>query len=198
MYSYIDAPIIMSIQENINRLLWDRRLILLPEQMEVPAELEYVVLKDLTLDDRNYYLFVRDLEEHKARADGVSTEGEIMRNARESGYWTNDDEDVAQRADDHIAFLEGEFQAKAKFKSRQNIIKLQIDDARAKKEYVEQKRNGLKQQTAEYLAHEIASFMLLRRVAYRQDGTLLITDDASYLDFKENYLMFARHLPRVW
>lgn len=162
--------------------------------MEVPEGLDYVILKDLSLDDRNYYLFIRDLEEHKARAEGVPTEGEIMENARQSGYWTKDDDDVVDRADDHIAFLEGEFKAKAKFKSRQNIIKLQIQDAQAKKEYVQAKKNHLKQQTAEYLAHEVASFMLLRKVTLKPDETLLIPDDATYLHFKENYLMFVFYL----
>jgi hypothetical protein len=184
----------MSIQENINRLLWDRRLIVLPKDMEAPEGLDYVVLKDLTLDDRNHYLFIRDLEEHKARMEGVPTEGEIMQKARESGYWTADDEDVDERADEHIAFLEAEFKARAKFKSRQNIIKLQIKDSKAKQDYVNQKRNNLKQQTCEYLAHEIASFMLLRRVALRPDGTPLMPDDSTYLDLKENYLLLVFYL----
>lgn len=166
----------------------------MPQDMEAPSDLDYVILKDLTLDDRNYYLFIRDLEEHKARMAGVPTEGEIMLKARESGYWTDDDDDVEERADDHIAFLEGEYKAKKKFKSRQNIIKLQIEDAKAKKEYVGAKRNNLKQQTAEYLAHEIASFMLLRRVALRPDGTELIPDDSTYLLFKENYIMLVFYL----
>jgi len=184
----------MSVQERINRLLWDRRLITLPNDMEAPEGLDYVVLRNLTLEDRNQYLFIRDLEEHKARAEGVPTEGEIMEKARESGYWTEDDDDVEERALDHIAYLEGEFKAKAKFKSRQNIIKLQIDDANAKLEYTRGKRNGLKQQTAEYLAHEVASFMLLRRVALLPDGTPLIPDDATHLRFKQEYLMFVFYL----
>ncbi|MCV0439737.1 MAG: hypothetical protein K5880_14010 [Hydrogenophaga sp.] len=139
-------------------------------------------------------MFIRDLEEHKARAEGVPTEGEIMERARESGYWTEDDDDVEERAVDHIAYLEGEFKARAKFKSRQNIIRLQIDDAQAKLEHTQAKRNGLKQQTAEYLAHEVASFMLLRRVALRPDGTPLIPNDAVHLSLKENYLMFIFYL----
>jgi len=184
----------MSVQENINRLLWDRRLVLLPQEMEAPEGLDYVILKDLTLDDRNYYLFVRDLEQHKARRDGVSTEGEIMQQARQSGFWTEDDDDVEERADDHIAYLEAEFKARAKFKSRQNIIKLQLEDAKLKKEYVAGKRNTLKQQTAEYLAHEIASLMLLRRVALRPDDTPLLPDDATFLSFKEEYIMLLFYL----
>lgn len=185
---------IMSVQERINRLLWDRRLIVLPPDMEAPAGLDYVVIRDLTLEDRNYYLFIRELEEHKARAVGVPTEGEIMQQARESGYWTSDDDDVEKRADDHIAYLEGELKAKSKFRSRQNIIKLQIDDANAKKEYVQNKRNNLKQKTAEHLAHEIASFMMLRRIVTKPDGTLLLPDDETYLFFKENYPMLMFYL----
>ncbi len=163
---------------------------LFPEELDVPEGLEYIVLKDLTLQDRNYYLFIRDLEEAKCRKLGVRTEGELMEEARAADYWTSDDDDVWDRADEHIAFLESEFAARAKFKSRQNIIKLQLDDARAKRENVVHKRNELRQRSGEYLAHEIASFMMLRRVALRPDGELLIPDDYTFLSFKEEYIVF--------
>lgn len=169
-------------------------MVLPPKEMEVPQDVEYVVLHDLTLEDRNYYLFIRDLEEHKARVEGVRTEGEIMEDARQCGYWSEIEDQIEQKADDHIAYLEGEFRAKAKFKSRQNIIKLQIEDALAKKEYVEGKRNELKRQTAEYLAHEIASCMLLRRVAFKADGSLLIPDDKTFFKYKEEYVIFLFYL----
>jgi hypothetical protein len=184
----------MSVQEKINRLLWDRRLILLPKDMDVPEGLEYVVLHDLKLEDRNYYLFIRDLEEQRARGVGVPTEGEMMDAARKSGYWGPEDDDIEQRADDHIAFLQAEFEAKAKFKSRQNIIKVQIADAKAKKDYVTNKRNDLKRQSAEYLAHEIASSMLLRRVAFRPDGKKLAEDEQDYRMLKEHYPMLWFYL----
>lgn len=184
----------MSVQEQINRLLWNRRLIVFPNELEVPWDLEYIVLRDLNLEDRNYYMFVRDIEERKARKSGVSTEGEIMEQARDSGYWGQIEDDIEKKADDHIAFLESEFESKKKFKSRQNIISIQIKDAKAKKAWVESKKNALRTNSAEYLAHEIASFMLLRRVAYRPDGTLLIPDDASLLYLKQNYILFLFYL----
>lgn len=184
----------MSTQEHINRLLWNRRLVMFPKDLEVPEGLEYVILKDLTLEDRNYYLFIRDLEEHKARQAGVPTEGELMEKARVGGYWGKEEDDIDARADDHIAFLESEFEAKAKFRSRQNIIKLQIADAHAKKEWIESKRQKFKQNSAEYLAHEIACFKLLRRVTLQPDDTLLIPDDNTFLKLKEDHLIFLYYL----
>ncbi len=162
--------------------------------MEVPDDLEYVVLNDLTLEDRNYYLFVRDLEERKCRQEGVATEGELMEQARQSGYWGKDEDDIASRAADHIAFLEAEFEAKKKFRSRQNIIKLQIDDAKKKQAWVQGKRNEIRQLSAEYLAHEIAMFAMLRSVAVRPDGSLLIPDDATFLRLKEYHILFLYYL----
>ena len=181
---------VMSVQENINRLLWDRRLVVFPDDLDVPPGLEYVVIKDMTLEDRNYYLFIRDLEERKARKEGVPTEGEIMENARQAGYWGKDEEDIETRADEHIAFLEAEFEAKKKFRSRQNIIQVQIDDARAKQAWVQRKKNEFRQNSAEYLAHEVASFMLLRRVVFRPDDLPLIPDDETFLRFKEENIVF--------
>lgn len=165
-----------------------------PSDLEVPDELEYVVLKDLTLEDRNYYLFIRDLEERKARKAGVSTEGELMEKAREGGYWTKLEDDIETRGAERLAFLESEFKAKAKFRSRQNIIKVQIEDVLAKQKYVEDKRLKMKHMSAEYLAHEIACFQLLKRVVIRPDDSLLITDDDTFLRLKEEYVVFLYYL----
>lgn len=161
-----------------------------PPELEAPPDVEYVVLRDLSLEDRNYYLFIRDLEEKKARQDGVPTEGELMEKAREGGYWGKEEDDIESRADEHIAFLEAEFEAKKKFRSRQNIIKLQIEDAQEKKRWVQRKKLEIKQHSAEYLAHEIACFKLLRRVAYRPDDQPLIADDTAFLSLKREYPTF--------
>src|SRR6185503_17947902 len=105
----------MSVQEKINRLLWDRRVVTFPIDMEVPDGFEYVLLKDLTLNDRNFYTTIRDIEENKARREGVPSEGELMVIARQSGYWGQVEDDIEAKADAHIAFLEAEFEAKKKF-----------------------------------------------------------------------------------
>lgn len=184
----------MSIQEQINRLLWNRRLIVFPPELEKPDSLDYVILKDFTLEDRNYYLFIRDLEERKARSIGVPTEGELMEKAREGGYWGKEEDDIESRADEHIAYLEGEFEARSKFKSRQNIIKLQIDDANAKKQWVQAKKNTIRQNSAEYLAHEIACFKLLRRVVLDDNDEPFIADDKDFLFIKESYPILLYYL----
>ena len=167
---------------------------MIPDDVSKPDDIDYVILKDITLEDRNMYLVTRDLEERVARKSGVSTEGELMQQARKGGFWGEDEDDIEARADDHIAFLKAEFQAKAKFRSRQNIIKVQLADAEAKKEYVQNKRNQLKQMSAEYLAHEIASFSLLRRIAFKPDNTPLIPDDETFMFLKEEYLIFLYFL----
>lgn len=184
----------MSIQDQINRILWDRRLITFPDELDRPDSLEYVIIRDFTLEDRNNYLFVKDLEENRARREGVPTEGELMENAREGGYWGKEEDEIIAQADDHIAFLEAEFENKKKFKSRQNIIKLQIQDAKAKKTWALNKIAEIKQHSAEYLAHEIATFQMLRRVALRPDGSPLIPDDNTFLLFKKEYMTFLFYL----
>lgn len=165
-----------------------------PPGLEVPPDIEYVILKDLTLEDRNYYLFIRDLEEKKARDQGVPTEGELMEKAREGGYWGKEEDDIMEHADEYIIRLEDEFEAKKKFKSRQNIIKLQIKDAKAKKTWVDNKKLEIRQNSAEYLAHEVACFKLLRRVALRDDETPLIPDDSTFLFFKREYTTFVYYM----
>lgn len=184
----------MSVQEKINRILWDRRLITFPPGLETPTDLEYVFLKDLTLNDRNFYTMIRDIEEHKSKLEGVPTEQDCMDAARQSGYWGKIEDEIETKADEHIAFLEAEFESKKKFKSRQNIIKLQIEDALAKKAWVQKKRNEFRLHSAEYLAHEIATFKLLRRVALKPDESLLFPDDNTFLNIKRDYFQFVYFL----
>ncbi len=185
---------VMTVQDKINRLLWDRRIVTFPNDMDVPHGLDYVIIRDITLNDRNYYLTIRDIEEHKARLEGVPSEGELMIAAKAAGYWGQIEDDIEAKADDHIAFLEAEFEAKKKFKSRQNIIKLQIDDAHAKKQWVQRKRNEFKLNSAEYLAHEIAAFKLLCRVVLQPDETPLFPTEQSFMACKRDHFQFVYFL----
>lgn len=184
----------MSVQEKINRILWDRRVVTFPVDMEVPEGLDYVLLRDLTLHDRNFYTTIRDVEELRCRKEGVPSEVDLMVVARQSGYWGQFEDDIDTKADEHIAFLEADFEVKKKFKSRQNIIKLQIEDAYAKKRAVARKRNELKLNSAEYLAHEIAAFRLLCRVILRPDGTPLFPTEEIFIAYKTSHFSWVYYL----
>lgn len=175
------------VQEKIHRLLWDRRPIFVDQSIERPQGLDVVFLKDATVEDRNLYLLIKQLEEKKAREDGVPTEGELMESARQSGYWTDFEDKIEAEFSDHLAFLEAEYERKAKFKSRQNIIALQIKDAWAKKNAVDRKRLELRMNSAEYLAHEIASFKMLSSLLLDSNGEQIIKNDHDLIFYKQNY-----------
>lgn len=177
----------MSVQDKINRILWDRRIYTIPSSVDRPTNMDHVIFRDPSLEDRNFYLFIRETEELRARSQGVSTEGELIENARQGGYWTHEDEEIEAKSEDHLSFLRSEFEAKKKFKARQNIIKFQIDDVLAKQEQVTKKKNEFRFNSAEYMAHEIAVFALLRRVLLDLDGKLLLTSEDTFLFFKQNY-----------
>lgn len=184
----------MTVQDNINRILWDRRPVVFPQDMEVPEGIDYVIIRDLSLEDRNHYLVIRDLEERKARLEGVPTEGELLDAARQAQYWTQVEDDIESKADDHIAFLKADFDAKKKFRSRQNIIKLQIEDAEAKKAWVQRKRNEFRVNSCEYLAHEIAALQLLRRVVLHPDSSPVFPTEKSLMDAKRDYFQWTYFL----
>ena len=76
------------------------------------------------------------------------------------------------------------------------MIKRQIKKAKERKRAVEFKRHELHINSAEYLAHEVASFSLAKRTVYDQDGDLLWDTDTDFIDFKEQYfplLIFLVH-----
>lgn len=184
----------MSIQETISKVLWDKRYVIIPDYVEGPSNIEYVVLHDLTVEDRNTYAFLRDLEEKRARDAGVPTEGELKENARLAGFWTEVEDEIESCVDDHIKFLEAEFESKKKFRSRQNIIKVQIEDALAKKKHVENRKSTIRMNSADYLAHEIAIFDMVRKVVYDNDGNLLFKNDNYFIEIREQYPLFVYFL----
>lgn len=178
----------MSVQDKINRLLWDRRIFTIPNTVDRPPNMDHVIFRDPTLEDRNFYLFTRDVEELRARSLGVSTEGELMENARQGGYWGTVEEEIEAKSEEHLAFLRSELEAKKKFRARQNIIKIQIEDVMAKQEWVRRKHDEFRLNSAEYMAHEIAAFALLRRVLLDLDGKPILAQDDTFLFFKNHYL----------
>jgi len=182
------------VQDKINKILWDRRVILFPEDIECPPGIDYVILRDLTLDDRNKYDIAKQLEEKRARANSVPTEGELMENARRSGYWGDFEDEIERSADDHIAFLESEFEAKKKFRSRQNIIRTQLEDAYAKKDAVARKRAQLRINSAEYLAHEIAALKLLVDVVTKPDETPVFETEQDLLRYKDSHQQWVFYM----
>lgn len=184
----------MSVQDDINRILWDRRIVTIPDYIDRPPGLDHVVLRDIKIEDRNIYQFIRDTELNKAIAEGVRSEQELLAFAREGGYWGKFEDEIEAKSDDHLAFLQAEFEAKKKFKARQNIIKLQIEDVIAKKEAVSKKRTEFRINSAEYVAHEFASFALLRRVAYDLNGKQLFSNEQDFVHYKNSYIIFLYYL----
>ncbi len=184
----------MSIQEDINKILWNRRIVTIPDYVDRPPGLDYVVLRDLTVEDRNLYIFIRDAEQKRSVAEGVRSEKELLALAREGGYWGQFEDEIEAKSEDHLAFLRAEFEAKKKFKARQNIIKLQIDDVIAKKEAVSKKRTEFRMNSAEYAAHEFAAFALLRRVAFDIYDHEIFKNEQEFITYKQSYLMFLYYL----
>jgi hypothetical protein len=176
----------MSVQEKIQQLLWDRRYFEIPEEY-APQGVDYVLIKDMTTEDRNLYAFVRRKELELARKQGVKTESELLADAKSVGLWTPEDDFVLTKADEHIEFLESE-QKRQKFLARKKSIQVQIDSTIEKKKLAQSKRNEYFINSAEYYASEVAAGTLIRRVVLNIDGTPFWPTDESYLFSKQNNL----------
>jgi hypothetical protein len=178
----------MTVQEKIQQLLWDRRYVQIPAEYAKPGY-EYVIIKDMTTEDRNIHSFVRRRELESARKQGVPTEAELLAEAKKVGLWTSEDDLVMTKADEHIAFLEAE-QKKQKFLARKKSLQVQIDAALEKKRLTQSKRNEYFIHSAEFYANEVAANVLVRRVVFDIEGRPLWPDDASFLHSKHNHINF--------
>lgn len=186
-----DAPFVrpffrMTVQEKIQQLLWDRRYVRVPEEMAPPG-IDYLLIKDMTIADRNLYNFVRKRELEEARKQGVLTEAELMAEAKKIGLWTEEDDRILDKAAEHIEFLQSEL-SKQKFLARKKSIQLDIDRLTEKRQATQSKKNEYFINSADYYAAEVAASTLIRRVVCNLDGSLLFPNDTSFLLFKREHL----------
>lgn len=178
----------MSVQEKIQQLLWDKRYLAIPSDI-APPSLEYILIRDMKVEDRNLHTFVRKRELEIARQQGVLTEAELMLEAKKVGLWTESDDLVLSKADDHIEFLKSEL-ARQKFLARKKSLQADIDKTLEKKHSTLSKKNEYFVNSADYYASEAAATALLRRVVLNLDGSQLFPTDESLLLFKRDYYPF--------
>jgi hypothetical protein len=177
----------MSVQEKIQKLLWNKRYVEIPEDYKAMVGLDYVLILDMTLEDRNLYAFMRKMELESARRLGVPSETDLLAEARKVGLWTEEDDFILAKADEHIEFLESELK-RQKFLARKKSLQLQIEETQAKKAATLGKKNEYFLNSADYYSYEVASYELIRRVVRKLDGTKVWSDDSSFLHFKQYHL----------
>ena len=152
-----------SVQDLLNFMLWDRRLILLPDA-------RVLVILNPTVADRNIAALEKRLCTQQAIESETPTEAELLANAREGGLWTDEDDLVIKEGESHIAFLESE-KAKQKFLTKKNKIQEQIEKTKEKLQSTLDKKQGFYVLTAEYMANEAFVLTLLKRLILNEDGT---------------------------
>lgn len=173
--------------------MWDRRYVTIPYDVPAPEGVEAVLLRDPVVADWNHFLYIRRLEEQRNIQSEVPTEREVFKTARESAYWTEEDDRVIKDAEDHIKFLESEI-AGQKFSARKRILERQLKETQKLRSTVLAKSNYLKTQTSEYLAHEVAVFHLLMRVVLDVDGVPFWKDDSEFLGHTKQFPDFIAFL----
>lgn len=153
-----------SVQDLINTILWDRRLVLLPDG-------RVLVILNPTVANRNFAALEKRLVMQEALAAETPTEEQLMAASKEGGSWTEEDDLVLKEGEKHIAFLEAE-KARQKFLTKKNKIAEQIEETKDRLRAVLDKKQHMYVMTAEYMAHEAFIFSLLQQTVINRDGTL--------------------------
>jgi hypothetical protein len=167
-----------SVQDLINTVLWDRRLVLLPDG-------RVLVILNPTVANRNIAILEKRLVMQEALAAETPTEEQLMADFREGGSWTEEDDLVLKEGEKHIAFLEAE-KSRQKFLTKKRRIEEQIDETREKLSAVLQKKQHIYVMTAEYMAQEAFIFSLLQQTVMNRDGTLFFRNDNSITHLKDS------------
>ncbi len=152
-----------SVQDLINIVLWDRRLVLLPNGI-------VLVILNPTLTHRNFAALEKRLVMQEALAAETPTEEQILAASREGGDWTEEDDLVLKEGEKHILFLESE-KATQKFLAKKNKIDEQINQTREKIKVVSDKRQRMYSNTAEYMSQEAFVLSIMEQTILNRDGT---------------------------
>ncbi len=178
----------LTVQDRIHRLLWDRRILAIPKEI---SPISAVIIKNPSLKDYNYSLFLKENIYEECIANGVPTETEILITAKESGYWTADEEDLIKRIDDYVEGLKDKL-GREKLTVRIKKIKKQITEAQTERDNLAARRKDLLKNTAEYLSYENAVFNLLPKcVLDIEENPLWKTDEDFTRDRRENPVLVS-------
>lgn len=172
------------VQETIDALLWNKRFVEIPDDIEAPSS-RVVLVKDQKMVDRNLYAHERRYFETRAIREGVKSEQEIVADAISGGFWSADQDKKITDIQDHIAFLKGT-QGQQTLKSRKKKLQKQIDEAQVQLEELSDFRASLMTQTAEYYAQEASILNAVRRDILTPDEKPLWETEQDFLDDRFN------------
>jgi hypothetical protein len=160
----------MEVSELINIILWNKRYVKIPDYISTPSEIDrYIMLKLPTITDKNHYLHFKKMLIEEAIDNNVPSEKELLKN---SG-WTEEDQEILEKYEDHIDYLQKHLEKNKKFLSIANRVKKEIAKTQSIFDDTNKRYNSIIINSAEYYANEIAIIELLRRVAIKEDEELL-------------------------
>jgi hypothetical protein len=151
-----------SVQDLINFILWDRRLVRSPDGRT------FVILNP-TVGHRNIAALEKTIVLEQAIDAETPTEDKVMADARVGESWTDEDDLILKEGEKHIAFLEAE-KLKQKFLAKKRKLDEQISETKAKLQDVLERKQYLYTMSAEYLAHEASVYSLLEQTVYNRSG----------------------------
>lgn len=181
-----------SVTELIHKVLWDKRYIFVPSFIECDESI--LIMRDPTISERNRYLFLKENKLREALEASVPSEVEVFANAIKNGYWTSEDKRIMSETSAHIQFLQSELKKHQKFIAQKKSFEKQIKEAQNQFHKTSLKETELKIKSAEYLAHEFATFDLLRKLVFKLDESLLWPSEEIFLKTKQKYPDYIMYL----
>ena len=185
-----------NVQEMIHMIMWDRRYINIPANIESPSNIKTILLRYPALSEKNYALHVKKSQLDNAIENGVLTDEQLLKQAKTLGYWTERDENIYFRSEEKISFLESEI-SKQKFLIKRRSLEKELEQFKQECTLIFKKRNDITLLSADYYAHESSIYALLRKLVLKQDESLLWDTEESFSVDKSQYPAFVFHLAQA-
>jgi hypothetical protein len=180
----------LSAQEILDLVCWNRRYIVVPETIAVPERGRGVFLMDPTSADRIAALQAKLRCQQECEANGVPTEKELFDAAKTAGIWTEHDDLVRKESKDHIQFLEKKIRDE-KLLSRKRGYQKQIDHTYEQLKETDQKHQSIYVNTSEYLVRETELLTYVYRTTVSEDDSRLWSSENALLRDRDKYGQFV-------
>lgn len=185
--------VMLSVQEMIDLICWDRRYVVVPDAIDAPERGRSVFLLDPTSADRIVALQAKLLCEKECKLQGVPTSDALFDKAKESGYWTEEDDRIRHDAEEHIQFLEKKMRDESLLTRKRNYEKQMVETV-ARMEETDTKHQSIHINTSEYLVRETELITMISRVTLDADGKRLWTNESEFLRMRVQYSEYLVYL----
>lgn len=177
----------MSVQDHIHAILWDRRFVIVPNDIKAPVR--EAILYFPTLSDRNYATHMHTKTLRDAEAEGVESAADLVQIAIQAEEWTQDEEDFMTEAENELDGMK-QTRDQETVLVRRRRMDASIEAVEKRYSELKSKRESFIYHSREYMANRTYVYFLVQHLTRDAKGQKLWNSDEEFYKAAVDYPSF--------